>query len=90
MGQSFGFSCHLQPFCSSACLPQAGQNEERGDASGHIQIPVLGKVFGCLILMSFEEEKTNCVALGALYALLNSICQQKVKRSYGGLHPSAQ
>ncbi|TRZ06404.1 hypothetical protein HGM15179_020703, partial [Zosterops borbonicus] len=23
-----GLSCRPQPFCSSACLPQAGQNEE--------------------------------------------------------------
>ncbi|XP_064256763.1 uncharacterized protein LOC135287346 isoform X4 [Passer domesticus] len=67
----------LEPFCSSACLPQTGQNEERDDACGQIQIPVLGKVFGCLILMAFEEEKTNHVALDALYALLNFISQQQ-------------
>ncbi|XP_064256769.1 uncharacterized protein LOC135287349 isoform X2 [Passer domesticus] len=69
--------CSLSHWLASCSTLETGQNEERDDACGQIQIPVLGKVFGHLILMAFEEEKTNHVALDALYALLNFISQQQ-------------
>ncbi|XP_064256774.1 uncharacterized protein LOC135287351 isoform X2 [Passer domesticus] len=69
--------CSLSHWLASCSTLETGQNEERDDACAQIQIPVLGKVFGHLILMAFEEEKTNHVALDALYALLNFISQQQ-------------
>ncbi|XP_064256757.1 uncharacterized protein LOC135287342 isoform X2 [Passer domesticus] len=69
--------CSLSHWLASCSTLEAGQDEDRDDACGKIQIPVLGKLFGRLILMAFEEEKTNHVALDALYALLNFICQQQ-------------
>ncbi|XP_064256778.1 uncharacterized protein LOC135287354 isoform X2 [Passer domesticus] len=69
--------CSLSHWLASCSTLEAGQNEERDDACAQIQIPVLGKVFGRLILMAFEEERTNRVALDALYALLNFISQQQ-------------
>ncbi|XP_064256781.1 uncharacterized protein LOC135287355 isoform X2 [Passer domesticus] len=69
--------CSLSHWLASCSTLEAGQNEERDDACAQMQIPVLGKVFGHLILMAFEEEKTNHVALDALYALLNFICHQQ-------------
>ncbi|XP_064256766.1 uncharacterized protein LOC135287348 isoform X3 [Passer domesticus] len=69
--------CSLSHWLASCSTLETGQNEDRDDACAQIQIPVLGKVFGHLILMAFEEEKTNHVALDALYALLNFISQQQ-------------
>ncbi|XP_063275606.1 uncharacterized protein LOC134562078 isoform X3 [Prinia subflava] len=79
--------CLLSHWLAGCSTPE---NEERRDACARIQIPVLRKLFGRLILMSFEEEKTNLVALDALFALLKFICHQKRKRSCGGLHPRPQ
>ena len=77
-----------QPFCSSASLTQAAQNEDRRASCREILIPVLGQLLGrLLLLVSSGEEKTSRVALDALFSLFLFTRQQKGKRSSGGLPP---
>lgn len=71
-----------QPFCCSASLPQAWQDEFSPGCYREIQIPILGRLLGCLILLSScKEEESSHVALDALHSIYRFISQRESKRS---------
>lgn len=78
---------HPQTFCSSACLPQAGQTEDSSATSRQVRIPVLGKLLGHLFFKLFRKEETSLMALDILCFLFTFLSEQKCKRSCGGRHP---
>ena len=80
-------AAHPQTFCSSACLPQAGQTEDSGAASRQVRIPVLGKLLGHLFFKLFRKEETSLMALDILCFLFTFLSEQKCKRSCAGRHP---
>ncbi|XP_063276262.1 uncharacterized protein LOC134562686 [Prinia subflava] len=70
-------AAHPQPFFSSTCLPQTGQNEDSGAACRQIQIPVLGKLLGHLFFKLFRKEETSLMVLDILCSLFTFISKQK-------------
>ncbi|XP_064531788.1 uncharacterized protein LOC135424476 [Pseudopipra pipra] len=62
---------------------QAHANDRRGTAgpvcSGEIQLPLLGKLLGRLILFRFSEEPTCYAAFHALFALAEFIFESRLK-----------
>ncbi|XP_039236478.1 uncharacterized protein LOC113983735 [Pipra filicauda] len=69
---------------------QAHANVGRGTAgpvcSGEIQLPLLGKLLGRLILFRFSEEQTSCAAFHALFALAEFIFESRLKDRADQVH----
>ncbi|XP_039236126.1 uncharacterized protein LOC120323050, partial [Pipra filicauda] len=69
---------------------QANANVGRGTAgpvcSGEIQLPLLGKLLGRLILFRFSEEQTSCAAFHALFALAEFIFESRLKDRADQVH----
>ncbi|XP_064495396.1 uncharacterized protein LOC135404591 [Pseudopipra pipra] len=69
---------------------QANANARRGTAgpvcSGEIQLPLLGKLLGRLILFRFSEEQTSCAAFHALFALAEFIFESRLKDRADQVH----
>ncbi|XP_064495733.1 uncharacterized protein LOC135404932 [Pseudopipra pipra] len=69
---------------------QANANVRRGTAgpvcSGEIQLPLLGKLLGRLILFRFSEEQTSCAAFHALFALAEFIFESRLKDRADQVH----
>ncbi|XP_051652091.1 uncharacterized protein LOC127474827 isoform X2 [Manacus candei] len=78
---------------SDYSILQAHANVRRGTAgpvcSGEIQLPLLGKLLGCLILFRFSEEQTSCAAFHALFALAEFIFESRLKDRAGQVHRKA-
>ncbi|XP_039245950.1 uncharacterized protein LOC114000278 [Pipra filicauda] len=72
---------------------QAHANVGRGTAgpvcSGEIQLPLLGKLLGRLILFRFSEEQTSCAAFHALFALAEFIFESRLKDRADQVHREA-
>ncbi|XP_027571446.2 uncharacterized protein LOC113985086 [Pipra filicauda] len=69
---------------------QAHANDRRGTAgpvcSGEIQLPLLGKLLGRLILFRFSEEPTCYAAFHALFALAEFIFESRLKDRADQVH----
>ncbi|XP_032562960.1 uncharacterized protein LOC116796446 [Chiroxiphia lanceolata] len=57
--------------------------------SGEIQLPLLGKLLGRLILFRFSEEQTSCAAFHALFALAEFIFESRLKHRADQVHREA-
>ncbi|XP_027605177.2 uncharacterized protein LOC114002936 [Pipra filicauda] len=72
---------------------QAHANVGRGTAgpvcSGEIQLPLLGKLLGRLILFRFSEEQTSYAAFHALFALAEFIFESRLKDRADQVHREA-
>ncbi|XP_064531654.1 uncharacterized protein LOC135424391 isoform X2 [Pseudopipra pipra] len=72
---------------------QAHANVRRGTAgpvcSGEIQLPLLGKLLGRLILFRFSEETTCYAAFHALFALAEFIFESRLKDRADQVHREA-
>ncbi|XP_032533092.1 uncharacterized protein LOC116781540 [Chiroxiphia lanceolata] len=84
--------CALSP-SAHASLIQACTSVRRDTAgpvcSGEIQLPLLGKLLGRLILFRFSEEQTSCAAFHALFALADFIFESRLKGRADQVHREA-
>ncbi|XP_039246541.1 uncharacterized protein LOC120325136, partial [Pipra filicauda] len=89
---------HGKDRCADPCAVdystlQAHANVGRGTAgpvcSGEIQLPLLGKLLGRLILFRFSEEQTSYAAFHALFALAEFIFESRLKDRADQVHREA-
>lgn len=82
-----GSAAGPQPFCSSACLLQPGQNEDRGAACGEIQIPGLGKLLAHPFKSLKREETTLWLWMLSVPTSSSSV-SRKVREAVVGCIPA--